>query len=126
MRLVSARASVFLAECRGHSAPDPKKVDLDWRAWEARTSMGYRVPVPPDFMVQEDRTVRQPAEAALTALLCPEAALSPDQVALLKQTVAQVDYTKAVMYGLYYTQAVYWRAVRLGLFHVSGKNPVRE
>ena len=127
MRLVSTRASVFLAECRGYSGPAPEKVDLDWRTWgEVRTSMGYRVPVPPDFVVKEDRTVRQPAEAALTALLCPEVALSPDQVALLKQTVAQVDYTKAVMYGLYYTQAVYWRAVRLGLFRVNGNIPVGE
>jgi hypothetical protein len=114
MRLVSARASVFLAECRGYSPQDAENVDLDWRAWQVRTSLGYRVPVPPDIVVKEDRTVRQPAEAALTLLLCPEAALTPGQVALLKQTVAQVDYTKAVMYGLYYTQAVYWRAVRLG------------
>ena len=64
---------------------------------------------------KEDRSVRQPAEAALTQLLCPGAAFTPEQLALLKQTIGQVDYSKAVMYGLYYTQAVYWRAVRLGL-----------
>ena len=33
----------------------------------------------------------------------------------MKQMIAQVDYAKVVFYGHYYTQAVYWRAVRLGL-----------
>jgi lysophospholipase L1-like esterase len=115
MRLVSARASVFLGNCRGYRPQDMEKVDLDWRSWPTRTQLGYRLPVAPDIVVKEDRTVRQPAEAALTLLLCPSAAMPPDQLALLKQTIAQVDYSKAVMYGLYYTQAVYWRAVRLGL-----------
>jgi hypothetical protein len=115
MRLVSARASVFLGKCSGYSPPDAEKVNLDWRSWPTRTSLGYLVPVTPDIVVKEDRTVRQTAEAALTRLLCPGVSLTPDQLALLKQTIAQVDYSKAVMYGLYYTQAVYWRAVRLGL-----------
>jgi len=115
MRLVSSRASVFLGKCSGYSPQDAEKVNLDWRSWPGRNSLGYLVPIAPDIVVKEDRTVRQPAEAALTLLLCPGTTFPPDQLALLKQTVAQVDYTKAVMYGLYYTQAVYWRAVRLGL-----------
>ena len=115
MRLVSARASAFLGKCRGYRPPDAEKVNLDWRSWKTQTSVDYLVPVTPDIVVKEDRTVRQPAEAALTQLLCPAESITPGQLALLKQTVAQVDYSKAVMYGLYYTQAVYWRAVRLGL-----------
>ena len=118
MRLVSARTTAFLGNCRGYRPQDAEKVDLDWRAWPTRTSLGYRVPLVPDVIAREDRTVRQPAEAAPTRLLCPGATLPPEQLALLKQTVAQVDYTKAVMYGLCYTQAAYWRAVRLGLLRL--------
>ena len=58
--------------------------------------------------------MREPAEAALTLLLCPQPAMTPQQLALVKQTIAQVDYAKSVWYGLYYTQAAYWRAVRQG------------
>ena len=115
MKLVSSRASGFLGNCRGYRVQDAGSANLDWRMWPTQNASGYRVPIAPDIMTNEDRSVRQPAEAALVQLLCPDAAWSPEQLALLKQTVAQVDYTKAVMYGLYYTQAVYWRAVRLGL-----------
>jgi hypothetical protein len=45
--------------------------------------------------------------------------LRADQIALLKQTIAQVDYPNALMYGLCYTQAAYWRAVRLGVLRLA-------
>jgi hypothetical protein len=115
MRLVSARSAKFLDNCRAYQPLDATGVNLDWRSWPTRSSMGYLVPIAPDIVWKEDRTVRQPAEAALTLLLCPTVALSPEQLALLRQMVAQVDHAKAVTYGLYYTQAAYWRAVRLGL-----------
>jgi hypothetical protein len=89
--------------------------------WATQNASGYRVPIAPDIVAKEDQTVRQPAEAALTLLLCPGAAFTPEQLALLKQSIAQVDYPKAVMYGLYYTQAVYWRAVRLGLLKLPSR-----
>jgi hypothetical protein len=122
MRLVSARASVFLGNCRGYRIQDAGKANLDWRKWPPQDASGYRVPGTPDIIDNEERTVEQPAEAALTLLLCPGATLTPDQHALLKQTIAQVDYTKAVMNGLYYTQAVYWRAVRLGLLKLPSRS----
>jgi len=122
MRLVSARASVFLGNCRGYRIPDAGKANLDWRKWPPQDASGYRVPGTPEIIDKEDRTVEQPAEAALTLLLCVGATLTPDQHALLKQTIAQVDYTKAVMNGLYYTQAVYWRAVRLGLLKLPSRS----
>lgn len=122
MRLVFGRASPFLASCRGYRPTDVEKVNLDWRSWKIpRGSHGYRVPVPPDALPKEDRSVRQPAEAALVLLLCPTASLTPDQLALVKQTIAQVDYANAVTYGLYYTQAVYWRAARLGLLRLPAE-----
>jgi len=120
MQLVSSRAAAALEKCRGYAPPEDAKIDLNWRTWKVQISMKYKVPTPPQVVVKEDRTVRQPAEAALTMLLCPGMTLSTEQIALLKQTIAQVDYRKAVMYGLYYTQATYWRAARLGLLRPPG------
>jgi hypothetical protein len=121
MQVTAARASAFLGNCRGYRVQDAGKANLDWRTWPIQNVSGYRVPSEPDIMTDEDRSVRQPAEAALTQLLCPDAAFIPEQLALLKQTVVQVDYSKAVMYGLYYTQAVYWRAARLGLLKLPAR-----
>jgi len=122
MQVTAARASAFLGHCRGYRVQDAEKANLDWRTWPIQNASGYRIPVGPDVMTNEDRSVRQPAEAALTQLLCPRVSLTPEQLALLKQTIAQVDYSKAVMYGLYYTQAVYWRAVRLGLLKLPAQS----
>ena len=54
--------------------------------------MGYLVPGHPgNRRSMKTEPWRQPAEAALTQLLCVAATLTPGQHALLKQTVAQVD-----------------------------------
>jgi hypothetical protein len=79
------------------------------------------VPTRPEAFLAEDRTIREPAEAALVQLLLPEPKLTAEQLALVKRMIAQVDYTKVVYYGHYYTQAVYWRAVRLGLLKLPTK-----
>ena len=50
----------------------------------------------------------------MTLLLCPERSLKPEQTALLRHMIAQVDSTKVVFYGHYYTQAAFWKAVTLG------------
>ncbi|MDZ7616620.1 MAG: hypothetical protein U1E05_06420, partial [Patescibacteria group bacterium] len=115
MRLVAERSEGFLARCRDYQAPDGEQIDLDWRTWPLHGSMGYRVPTRPDFSAKDNRGVREPAEAALVLLLMPEPSLTPEQLALVRQMIGQVDYRKSVWYGLYYTQAVYWRAARLGL-----------
>ena len=115
MQLVAERAEGFLPHCRGYQAPDAQQIDLDWRTWPLYGSASYRVPTRPDFSNKDNRHVREPAEAALVLLLMPELAITPEQLALIRQMIAQVDYRKSVWYGLYYTQAVYWRAVRLGL-----------
>lgn len=133
MRLVAGRAEIFLSRCREYQSPDAGVIDLDWRRWPLQNSMGYQVPTRPKVCRTEDRTVREPAEAALVQLLCPRPSLTPDQLALVKLMVAQVDYSKSVWYGLYYTQAVYWRSVRLGLLKLPnnvtavtvGQRPVR-
>lgn len=115
MELVADRARPFLARCTQYQAMDAVDVNLDWRTWPPRNSGGYLVPQRPEVCERDDRAVRQPAEAALVLLLCPKPSLAPDEVRLLRRMIGQVDYAKSVWYGLYYTQAVYWRAVRLGV-----------
>lgn len=115
MTLVAGRAERFLANCRDYRVLDAGTVELDWHNWPTRTANNYLLPTRPEICKHENRTVREPAEAALVQILHPQPSLTPEQLSLVKQTIAQVDYAKAVWYGLYYTQAVYWRAVRLGL-----------
>ncbi|MFA5190403.1 MAG: DUF6259 domain-containing protein [Verrucomicrobiia bacterium] len=115
MLLVADRAKVFFTKCLKYQPPTGNAVWFDWRAWGFHKSAIYKVPNRPEAILMEDRTIREPAEAALVQLLCPQPSLTPEQLALVKQMIAQVDYDKVVFYGHYYTQAVYWRAVRCGL-----------
>ncbi|MCX6907839.1 MAG: hypothetical protein NTY01_07340, partial [Verrucomicrobia bacterium] len=113
------RAQVFFAKCLKYQPPSGAPFWFDWRTWPLRKSSIYRVPTRPDAIITEDRTIREPAEAALVQLLCPHRLLTPEQLALTKRMIAQVDYDKVVFYGHYYTQAVYWRAVCFGLLKLS-------
>ncbi|MBN2308849.1 MAG: hypothetical protein JXR94_07770 [Candidatus Hydrogenedentes bacterium] len=115
MRLVARRAEAGCRNGLAYRPLDAAGIDLDWRAWPLRESRGYQIPTLPDICKEEDRTIRQPAEAILVQFFLPDPALTPEQVAVVKQAIAQVDYAKIVTYGLYYTQAAYWRGVRLGV-----------
>lgn len=115
MRLVAGRSQVFLDRCLKYRPPAAGPIHLDWRTWPLRNSGGYQVPTRPDAITSEERTIREPAEAALTLLLLPEPSLSSEQLGLMRQMIGQVDYPKVVLYGHFYTQAAYWRAVRAGL-----------
>ena len=74
-----------------------------------------------DSIKAEIRAIREPAEAALTLLLSPQRSLTPEQTVLLRHMIAQVDSTKVVFYGHYYTQAAYWKAVNLGYIKLPQK-----
>ena len=126
MVLVADRAKVFFSKCLKYHAPTADQVHFDWREWPLKTSGPYSVPTRPEALVAEDRTIREPAEAALVQLLCPEPTLTPEQLALVKRMIAQVAYAKVVFYGHYYTQAVYWRAVRCGLLQLPAARPDGE
>ena len=115
MVLVADRAKGFFGKCLKYQAPTADQVHFDWRDWPLKKSGPYSVPTRPEAFLSEDRTIREPAEAALVQLLMPQPTLTAEQLALMKQAIAQVDYAKVVYYGHYYTQAVYWRAVRCGL-----------
>lgn len=126
MRLVAGRAEVFLKNCEKYRPLEAASIDLNWRDWPLRSSLDYQVPTRPDILVREDRTIREPAEAALVQLLCPDPSLTAEQLALLKRMIAQVDYEKIVLYGHYYTQAAYWRAVRLGILELPATTSDRH
>jgi hypothetical protein len=122
LQLVADRSQGFMDRCLEYRLPAATDVSFDWRTWPLRRGGGgYQVPTKPDSLAAEDRTIRQPAEAALTLLLCPERPLTPEQTALLRRMIAQVDSTKVLNYGGYYTQAAYWKAVTLG--HIKLPQP---
>jgi hypothetical protein len=121
MHLVARRAEAACPYVRAYRAYDVGQVNMDWRTWGMRNSNGYQVPKMAEACTSEDRTIRQPAEVALTQLLLPRPSLTPEQLAAVRQTIAQVDYAKIINYGLYYTQAVYWRGVRLGVFKLPNR-----
>ena len=121
MRLVAERAQGFLGKCLKYQPPSGADFNLNWRTWLLKKSGPYSVPTRPEVLLVEDRTIREPAEAALVQLLLPEPMLTAEQVALMKRMIAQVDYNKVVFYGHYYTQALYWRAVRLGVLQLPAK-----
>jgi len=118
MRLTAGRAEAGCLYGRGYRVQDLGKLNMDWRTWPIRESRGYRIPTLPEVCKREDRTIRQPAEAALVQLLLPRPRLTSKQLAAIRRAIAQVDYSKIITYGLYYTQAVYWRGVRLGVFEL--------
>lgn len=119
MKLVVERARGFLPRCREYRVPEAESIDLDWRTWPLHDSGSYRVPTRPEVCTHDDRAVRQPAEAAMVLLLCPEPSLTAEEVSLVRRMIGQVDYDRSVWYGLYYTQAAYWLAVRQGLVERS-------
>ncbi len=115
MRLVAERSQGFLTKCLKYQPPSGDSLNFDWRTWPLKKSGPYLVPTRPEALLAEDRTIREPAEAALVLLLRPAPQLTPEQLALVKRMIAQVDYSKVVYYGHYYQLALYWRAVRLGV-----------
>jgi hypothetical protein len=122
MQAVAQRSKKACFYGRDYRPLDLAQLNMDWRSWPLVNSGGYKVPRMPKEGWIEDRTVRQPAEGALSLLLVPQPSLAPDLLGAVKQAIAQVDYTKAITYGLYYTQAVYWRGVRQGVFKLPAKD----
>lgn len=121
MNLTANRTQAFLAKCREYEPMDVEKVDSDWRKTlyvKNTLEVSYIVPRRTEVYINEISSVREPAEAALIQLLSPSFPFTPDQIDLVKQNIAQVDYSKSSTSCVYYTQAVYWRAVRQGLFQL--------
>jgi hypothetical protein len=58
--------------------------------------------------------VRESGEAALAQLMVPKRRMSNLQLNLLKLAITRHDYNKISNSGLFYLQAAYWKAVKLG------------
>lgn len=115
LEFVAQRVAAFPAQCQRYAPEDVSALDMDWRHWEFANQCGYRVPRWPDALRREDAAVRQPGEAQLAQLMCPTWQPSAEWLALLGQTLCQLDYDASILYGLFYPLAAYWRAVRRGV-----------
>ena len=115
LEFVAGRVEEFTTLGSSYAPADLAALDMDWRHWEFATQSGYQVPRWPPALREEERATRQPGEAFLAQLMCPTWRPSGDWEALLTRTVAQVDYSTTIGYGLFYPLAAYWRAVRRGL-----------
>ena len=86
--------------------------------WRERTEKqdvcGYIIPVPAKAWIEAARQVREGGEAPLIQMMSPQRRMSEFQVELLKQAIVKPDYTKIASYGIFYLQAAYWKAVKLG------------
>jgi len=88
----------------------------DWRKFEIIKGVnhGHMVPIPPEIWRDAFWRVRESGEAALAQLMVPERRMSNLQLNLLKLAITRHDYSKMSNSGLFYLQAAYWKAVKLG------------
>jgi hypothetical protein len=89
----------------------------DWRkrgekGWHVTD--GYKVPKFDDDFLRQFLCVREQFESPLAQMLCPGRSLSANQLALLLNAIRQTDARHHAAYGIFYLQAAYWKAVRLG------------
>lgn len=112
LEFVGQRVAEFPAQSLQYAPMDISAQDMDWRHWEFVNQSGYQVPRWPQSLRTEQAATREPGEALLAQLMCPTWQPSDEWVALLAQTVCQIDYSATVGYGLFYPLAAYWRAVR--------------
>lgn len=114
LEFVEQRVSVFPARSRGYAPLDVTSLDMNWRHWEFSNQYGYHVPRWPEPLRREQEAVRDAGESQLAQLMCPTWQPAEDWLALLAQTLCQIDYSVSVGYGIFYPLAAYWRAVRRG------------
>lgn len=80
----------------------------DWRTGEGLGEQGaYR---------RVWYNIRESGEAALTQLMDPAGTFPEDQRVLLARAIARLDYSRVSSSGIFYLQAAYWKARRLGCF----------
>jgi len=86
----------------------------DWRTFETIKGSSHAVPNPPKIWRDAFWRVRESGEASLAQLMVPERRMSNLQLNLLKLAITRHDYSKMSNSGLFYLQAAYWKAVKLG------------
>jgi len=124
MNFYADRMERFTWQCLDHKPINRTGLEMDWRRRTTHTPRpGYLVPRTPDPIVQEQRTIREPAEALLSQMLVPDRPLPQDQLELLRHQLLHTDFDKCVSYGLFYSVAAYWRAVKRGLIRLPADAP---
>jgi hypothetical protein len=86
----------------------------DWRTFEKIKGSSHAVPNAPEIWRDAFWRVRESGEAALAQLMVPKRRMSNLQLNLLKLAITRHDYNKISNSGLFYLQAAYWKAVKLG------------
>lgn len=113
MREIMSTMSGRCASRAANADRDALKLDLtmvgsDWRNGEGLDPKGrYR---------KVWYCVRESGEAAVAQLMAADATYSEGQVELLARAISRVDYRQVSTCGIFYLQAAYWKARRLGLF----------
>lgn len=110
MEFVAGRIERFAWQCLDYEPVDITTADLDWRRWPMKNFWGRMAGECPREILQENRTIREPGEALLAQLMCPDRPLSADQRALLERLIGRTDYSAVITYASQYPLAAYWRA----------------
>lgn len=97
----------------------PQRLDdknMDWRRWPEDAGWmkthGYVMPTYPRILRDEHYTIREPGEAILVQLMCPDHELEPSQRHALEKNLTQVDYDLCALHCMLYPIAAYWRDQR--------------
>jgi len=114
MEFVAGRSERFTWQCLDYQPVDITTLDLDWRRWPMQDWWGRMAGEWPEELNREFRTIREPAEALLSQLMCTGRPLSVDQRALLERLIGQTDFSTIITYSSLYPLAAYWRAAALG------------
>ena len=125
MHFYANRMEGFTWTClNGYKPQKIEDCDPDWRHWERHPmddTPDAFCPVFPnniawdydnDRSAGESEWIREPSEALLAQLMVPDRPLSADQRDLLLHLLHQTDYDACITYGLFFTIAAYWRAIK--------------
>lgn len=113
LRQIMAMVSQRCAARAVNAERNARNLDLtmtctDWRTGEGLSERGaYR---------RVWYNIRESGEAALAQLLAPGGAFPEEQQKLLARAITRLDYDRVSSGGIFYLQAAYWKARRLGVF----------
>jgi hypothetical protein len=102
----------YTGQCLAYQPANRAGLEMDWRKREMVEVFNVPCPRWPEQVLQEMKTVREPAEAILSQLMVPDRPLPGEQADLLQRLVLQTDFDDSLLYGTFYVVAAYWRARR--------------
>lgn len=91
----------------------------DWRLRKLQDVFGVKAPEWGNFLPIH-MSIREIGEAALVELMTPNHSLTKKSQEILVSTILGLDFEHCACYGIFYLQAAYWKARRLGIHLGSG------